>query len=394
VIDWRWAAPPIAASAPLHGALALGTDLSPDEAYYLSAARLGSHLLVDHPPLTPWLLGVTDAAIPGPVELGVRVWPFFGSLVVALLVVAIAAQRGARGTALGWAALVGSFALLSIAGGFVMTPDTPLLVSLSALLWLAGRPPEASPAREVLADLGWAVCCAAMCLSKVIALPVVGVVTALSPGSHRRKLLGAVASVATLPWWWPSLRFQWDHAYGSDGSAWMLDAAFSAFAEAIGAQVGLWSPWVLAGAAIALWRARAERLARLDGALIAALTGLVIASAWVRAVAPEANWWAPAALLATVWAGRSIARWSAPHRVAVAIWIVAPSLVAASHVLYPWLPIPPERDPTLRLRGWRGPDPPIDAPGVGEYGPAAQACALRDDCDAIESYLLNLNEMD
>ena len=39
---WPWtAALVVAAAIPLHVALALGTDLSPDEAYYLCAARRG-----------------------------------------------------------------------------------------------------------------------------------------------------------------------------------------------------------------------------------------------------------------------------------------------------------------------------------------------------------------
>lgn len=384
---WRAVGWPIAAAIPLHVALAVGTELSPDEAYYLVAARRGPHLLVDHPPLVPWLLSVTDGLF-GSVEVGVRVWPVVLSSLTAVGAVQLAEQRGLDVATQGRVALVLSLSLLATAGGFVMTPDTPLLASLVGLLWLAGGPEPTRALPRLASDVAWAAGSALACLSKVVALPVLAVMTVFGANSSRRRLAGLAAGLATLPWIWPSLRFQWDHAYGSV-VPWTAARAALAAAEAASVQVALWSPWIVVGGAIAIWRAPG-RLGRLDRALAGALTGLVLASALARAHPPEANWWAAAALVVTLWGADHVGRLGAAHRRGLAAAIVVPTAIAASHAMWPWLPLPLERDPTARLHGWSTPSPPIGAPGIGPYGPAAQACVLRDDCREIDEHFIDI----
>ncbi len=85
----------VAAAVPVHLGLALVTDLSPDEAYYLCAARLGGGRIVDHPPLTLWLLALSDRWFVGPVELRVRIWAVVFSFATGLACVALARARGA-----------------------------------------------------------------------------------------------------------------------------------------------------------------------------------------------------------------------------------------------------------------------------------------------------------
>ena len=64
---------------------------------------------------------------------------------------------------------------------------------------------------------------------------------------------------------------------------------------------------------------------------------------------------------------------------------------AAAHTAYPCLPLPLRADPTARLHGWsRGPEP-LEAPGIGPYGPAAERCVYRSKCEEIIKYI---NEID
>jgi hypothetical protein len=114
----------VAAAAPLHVALALRTDLSPDEAYYLCAARAGGALppLVDHPPLLPWILRITDRITLIPLELRVRVVPIVCALALGLLCVELARRRGGGSEGRSFAAWIAGWAILPTTAGFIATP--------------------------------------------------------------------------------------------------------------------------------------------------------------------------------------------------------------------------------------------------------------------------------
>jgi hypothetical protein len=358
----------VAAAVPLHVGLALLTDLSPDEAYYLSAARLGRDL-VDHPPLLMWLLRLGDRCTALPVELRVRLWPVLFSLATGLAIVELARRRGAEGDGCMLAAWVGSWALLPTAGGFVATPDGPLLLAVSlALLWGGARPAAAG------------VALAAGALAKVTALPVGA---ALAIGGRRWWL--AIAPWAALPWLWASLRFQWRHAFGQ-GGGWSVGAAIGAVGAAAGAQALMWSPMVA-------WRGlRGVRgLPGEDRALAWGLTGLVAASALIRAVPPEPNWWAPAAIVVIAGFARSAVDLSRRARRVILATVLLPTAIAAAHTARPILPLPERLDPTARLHGWRAGREPLGAPGIGVYGPAAERCVYRDECDEISSYFSKMD---
>src|SRR5262249_48235030 len=126
-------------------------------------------------------------------------------------------------------------------------------------------------------------------------------------------------------------------------------------------------------------------------AVAIALTALVALSALVRGIPPEANWWAPAALVMMIAAAPRIARRRATHRVAIGFALVAPTLIASAHALRPFLPLSLPYDPAARLHGWSRGAAPIQAAGVGRYGPPAEQCVYADDCDAIDS-ILNKNQ--
>jgi hypothetical protein len=373
----------VAAAVPMHLMLALGTDLSPDEAYYLCAARLGRPV-ADHPPLTVWLLSASDHWSFLPVELRVRVWAIGLSLATSLGLVALARLRGAGREGCTLAAWLGTWALLPMAGGFVTTPDSPLLVAAVLALLFAGR-----SAGGVGASL-WA-----GTLAKVVALPL-GALVALGGGEvrerQRRGSLGgahrwaAVAGpVLALPLVLTSLRFQVQHAFAPP-VAWSLRRAAVAVVAASGAQALLWSPQVLGHALLG-----ARVLPRCDRAVLAGFTAMVAISAGLRAVPPEPNWWAPAAVVAVVATAVRANQLSVTSRRALLATVLVPTAVALAHTLHPFLPLSPSADPGARLHGWREAHPPSDAPGVGVYGASAERCVYHAQCHEILSYFNQMN---
>jgi hypothetical protein len=376
----------VAGAVPLHLWLALGTDLSPDEAYYLCAARRGGGL-VDHPPLVVWLLRLSDRWASVPVELRVRVWPVVLAFATGLAIVELARRRGAGREGCLLAAWVGSWALLPTAGGFVCTPDGPLLCAFCAALLLAGsgrdggpESPPYPPGRTAAAGL--ALCAGA--LAKVVALPLGVALAVAARGRRRGRVAMALLPFVALPLLLPSLRFQLRHAYAPVAGAWSPGTALGALLAAASAQALLWSPFVLVRGL--------RRLAQPERTIVVAMTALVVVSALVRAVPPEPNWWAPAALaLVVAGAAHTGAAGSPRARAAVLASVLLPTLIASAHTLRPFLPLPPDKDPTARLHGWSSASPPADAPGVGPYGPAAERCVYSGSCDEIERYFSYLN---
>lgn len=378
----------IAAAIPFHLALALGTDLSPDEAYYLSAARHTGFLrgIPDHPPLTLWLLRVGDT-LPLPLELRVRLSAVLFSAATAVACVELARRSGAGPRACLLTATVSAWALLPTAGGFLATPDAPALLAIAlAFLLSAG---ELTRRRAALAGLALAL----GALAKVVVLPLALLLALFAgrepsrPASVTARLLVAFATLPVFPLLLPSLTFQLHHAFRQTASTgWSLLGALGALLAAAGAQALLWSPPLLWFA----WRGL-PRLASPHRAVVAGLTALVAASALLRALPPEPNWWAPAALLAIVAA--ALATDSAPRaRRAILLSVLLPTAVAAAHAGFRVLPLPPSADPTARLHGWSTGAEPTSAPGVGPYGPAAERCAYQESCEEIVNYFKALND--
>lgn len=369
----------VLAALPVRLALALATDLSPDEAYYLSAARL-DQAIVDHPPLLMWLLRASDRWTSAPIELRVRVWAMLFSLATGLACFVLAKRRGAgpQGTVL--AAWIGSWALLPMAGGFVTTPDGPFLLAVAlALLAADPRAPRALAGGAALF---------AGALAKVTALPVAVALAAGLRGTPVAARLALIALPAVaLPWLWPSLRFQLHHAFAQKApTGWTLLAALGAVPAALAAQAALWSPAVI-------WRgARAlPDLPRPDRLLVLGLTALLLVSALARAIPPEPNWWAPAAIVVLAAFARTADALSPRARRAILAGVLVPTAIAVLHTMRPFLPLPPSADPTARLHGWSHGSGPADAPGVGVYGVAAERCAYRNECSEILSYFKQMH---
>jgi hypothetical protein len=125
-------------------------------------------------------------------------------------------------------------------------------------------------------------------------------------------------------------------------------------------------PWTLGSAA---------------GALVAA------AAALARAVLPEPNWYAPAALILVVCAASSVQDLAPRVRLAMLLATLLPTALAAAHTLRPFLPLPADAEPTDRLHGWRDGHPPaLDTAGAGPYGPTAERCVYQQTCKEINAY--------
>jgi hypothetical protein len=380
-----------AAALPVRAILAASTDLSPDEAYYLCAARAEGVLppIADHPPLMPWLLRLSDALTFLPVELRVRVWPMALSFLLGIGCIELARRRGADRAGCLLAAWIGSWALLPMTAGFVATPDGPASVaSLAALVW-AGSTEPAEPrlrARSAAWTLVTGLVLAAGALAKVVVVPIAVVVAILARGrSYAHRTLLLVPLAASFPLLVPSLRFQLHHAFADRPDAWRPAGALASLAEAALVQGLLWSPWVLARG----FRA-ARALPAADIGLLASMSAMVGISALARGVPPEANWWAPAALVVVTGAAIARSPLRRAARAGLLATVVLPTLIAALHVLRPFLPLPPQADPTARLHGWSEGREPVGAAGVGIYGPAAERCVYRGTCEEIDSYF---NEM-
>lgn len=324
----------IAVATLLRLALAPLRILSPDEAYYLAAARTGI-AIPDHPPLLRLLLAVADR-LPGPVELRVRSIAAVLGAVTALGVVALAraiadhARIPAHPTL---AAILASFGLIGFAGGIVTTPDAPFLAATVWMLVVATRAPRAVPL-AILAAIALS--------SKASALaPILAIAFGLAR-RHRAAALGIVAgAVAALPLAARSLVLQAGHAAGRSA---LVSAPHVGPLAALGALLAgaffLYSPpvWVRAAKARALFAVVPGAALLLVGSSI-----LLAASALVSGRPPEPNWIAPATLVVV-----AVASVGDPMSRAGLALHVAPTAIAVALFVGPDR-APPHADPLGRL---------------------------------------------
>ncbi len=358
---------------PMRLGLAACTQLSPDEAYYVCAARLGA-TIPDHPPLIVWLLRAS-LALPSaiPIELRVRLWPLLIGTAIPLILIRLVACNS-EPPAQRWTAVLASWLPLPLAGGFLATPDA--LAALAVAILMLGEQLPRSLRANVLASAATLV----GSLGKGIVVPAAAVFGATTTQGPWRRVSIALGLAAAIPLSMRPLVFQLEHVYRPPHWT-LLGAALALTAAAVG-QLALWNPITVAIGCRPRWMP-----APTDRGLIVVLSALFFASALARATPPEPNWLAPAALALLPAAARGL---SCAHRAArVACVALGPglTLVMASHVLVPWMPLRWEVDPSARLHGWSGPDAPLRAVGVGGYGAAAEKCVYRRDCDEIDALL-------
>lgn len=353
--------------------------LSPDEAYYLCAARSGWPI-VDHPPLLGALLTLTDR-LPLPLETRVRVVAVVLQTATALLIGLLAAEgsEGAgdeagedRARRFTFAVFLSTWGLMPWVAGLITTPDAPLLAATAGALLFARR----------RARVGLLLCVALAVSAKATGLLVAG---ALALDLRARDRVGAAVALLggllVAPLAWPSLVAQVGHALGRGG---LVSAPFIGRPAALGALLG--GVLLLFGPA-ACWLAYRgrDRLGSLPGAtpLVVGLSAATVASALVSGRAPEPNWIAPAFVplfaIAVPRAGALLALHVAPAVVGIVAWLTFGSA----------LPLSAARDPLARLplRGHQ----PADSLALPPYARPAWACLYEEDCRRIRVIFSSYN---
>ncbi len=339
--------------------------LSPDEAYYLCAARRGWPI-VDHPPLLGWLLSATDR-LGGPIELRVRVVAAVLQMVTALAIAGTAASI--RPEAFAWGAFLATWGLMSWVSGLIATPDAPLLATTACLVYVAGRERPSVVAVFALSFLAVA--------AKVSGLIVVVAVGAALPVRGRLAAIGGAA--LAIPLARASLHAQIAHALGRGALVSSPRVGpLVALLALVGGAVALYGP-ALGYLAV---RGRAH-VTRVPGgpAMVASLFLLAIVSALVSGRAPEPNWIAPALipiLIASAIAATELT--TRAHR-AVQIVHLLPAMLAiglwgARDVL------PPRLDPLARVPRDRER---AEAQPLPRYAKPAWACVYDRRCNEIEA---------
>ena len=376
----RWVYAIVFAAMVVRAVLATLRRLTPDEAYYLCAARRGALAwpIPDHPPAIGALLATADHLFPGPIELRVRLVSIVLQAVTALGVARLAAElaprRGADPlVAATVAAALATWMLLPTAGGLIATPDAPLLAALAWLLVATFR--QQRSALDDFAALGLTAIALA---SKVSALALVAPLAlhAAATRDGRRVLTLVCGAALGLAFALPSLRMQLAHAIGLGPAVTAPNVGpLPALGALLASQLALWTPPVVW---IALRASR--RLPRAIAFACAVLVGALVLSAIVSGRAPEPNWIAPAALplLAIAAVDLSVATRSS-RRVVLAI-AVLPTVAAIALWIAPPI-LPAGRDPLARA-------PHGDAPLPSEippYGVAAWRCVYASRCADIDA---------
>jgi 4-amino-4-deoxy-L-arabinose transferase-like glycosyltransferase len=317
----------LAVSAAVRLALALGTDIYFDEAYYWQWARHLDWGYYDHPPLVAWLiaaLGIRPTALLCGAGTVAAVWGLARDV------------YGTREAA--WrAAALWSVVPAGMLAGVWATPDTPLLLFWVLALWALYRE------RWVLAGLA----CGLALLSKYPGVLLAAAFVAAA-ARHRRlpagawltALLGVLLFVPVVLWNaqrdWVGFAFQLKHGLGGVGG-------WRTFGEFLAGQLAMGGPVLLPLTLVYVVRGPREQFL-LRAAAAAPLLLFGYASFRARG---EANWPAAAWLSACVGVAGMRVGWFR----AAALGNLVLVLAASAHLLFPVLRF--DRDvPLARTHGW------------------------------------------
>lgn len=308
-------------------ALALGTDVYFDEAYYWQWARHLAWGYFDHPPLIAWLIAAFDirpAALLCGAGTVAALWGFARDV------------HGNREAA--WrAAALWSVLPVATMTGVLATPDAPLMLCWTLALWALWRE------RWALAGLASGLALLSKYPAVLIALAFLATVVRqrrLPAGAWVTALLGVLLFLPVVLWnahrEWVGFAFQLRHGLSGSGQ-------LKFFAEFLGGQLALGGPVLLPLALVYAVRGPREQFLLRAATLIPLL---FFGYAALRARG-EANW--PAAAYLTTCVGVAGMRpvW---FRV-TAFSGLAIVLVMSSHLLFPVVQLP--RDvPLARTHGW------------------------------------------
>lgn len=317
----------LAVSAGVRLALALGTDIYFDEAYYWQWGRHLAWGYYDHPPLVAWLIAA----------LGIRPTALLCGAGTVAAVWGLARDVYGDREAAWRAAALWSVVPAGLLAGIWATPDTPLLLCWVLALWALYRE------RWVLAGLA----CGLALLSKYpgVLLAAAFVAAALRArrlpaGAWLTALLGVLLFLPVVLWNarqdWVGFAFQLEHGLGGTGG-------WRTFGEFLAGQLALGGAVLFPLTAVYVPRGPREQFL-LRAAAAAPLLLFGYAALRTRG---EANWPAAAYLSACV----GLAGMSPGWFRAAALANLAVVLAVGSHLLFPVLRF--QRDvPLARTHGW------------------------------------------
>ena len=367
--------------------VAARTGLAPDEAYYWQWSKNLGLSYPDHPPMIAWLIRL-GTIICGDTPLGVRLPGIIGAVAATFLCHRIALSVGLDEKHAAAAAILSSALIAPAGAALIMTPDTPL-----GVLWLAASALliRLSRGADPRIWYGMAVVAALSILSKYSGFLLITLIGMVCIGERRRlepthHLIAAAGVMVALLL--PHLIAEWQHGFSAGrfqgrhlmgrlpmAQALQIPARLLAL---LSGQIGLMTPLVAIFAIKTLWE-NPRRLRVLSLGLL--LPILATASAAVL-THPEQNWASlghPAAAILAVYGVSKSTRLKRPLR-----WLagvvgsgIVLSVLVHVHLLYPYLPLPPKRDPTARLHGFEAlraipMDPDADGIVCDNYGLAAQ----------------------
>ena len=356
----------VTASLVMRTALALGLDLTPDEAYYWEFARRPALSYFDHPPMVGYLIAPARMIF-GDTVLAVRLPALIGFTVLMWVMFVLGKTVSGGDTRVGfWSALLLQIHPAGTALGFIMTPDVPLAcawgVGIVAFLKVIERD-----------SFGWWValglCLGLGAMSKynmIFFCPGIAVVILawkdLRPllGTGRfwtMMLLAALGAVPVLLWnadhEWISLRFQFQHGFQASNRS--MSASIGEF---LGGQLGTLGPvlyvviwFVTLKTLITAWRDNDRP--RFALAILALPTMVFFLKRGFHSKV-EANW----PQIAYLSVMPLVAHWMNTGRSTRRILTVClPSLLLMSlAVLQAFtlvLPLPGRSDVSMRLHGWK-----------------------------------------
>ena len=352
----------------VRGVVAARLDLSPDEAYYWTWSQQWLLGYFDHPPMVAWLIGISTTLF-GHNELAVRLPALLLSVVSVWALFRITERLVEDAKVAMWVALLACSTPLMAVGSIIHTPDAALSAAWAWALVFAMDAMRKNRWRDWL-GLGLALGLGLLAKASAwLLLPGLGLF-ALTSKAGRDRLMGVgpvlavfVALLLAAPnLWWElghggqSLGFQWAHVFGE------LRFRPLGTLDFLGAQAGVISPLIFV-ACIVFWFTgwrRGVRFGRPEAYLLWCTSGpwvigFLLLSSLQRV---EANWPAPvylAALPGLAWAllggGTYLRRRKLWMSLALGLSLVT-TLIVHAHALSPFLPLPADRDPTARLRGW------------------------------------------
>ncbi len=346
--------------------MALYLDLNPDESYYWQLSKNLDWSYFDHPPMVAWLIAASRSIF-GENAFHIRAVALLAG-VIASWFVFITGKEFLNSPKAGFlAAALANFSPAGVVVGFITTPDTPLYLAWSIGIYAFLKAINDQRRRWWIVT-GLALAFGALSKYNMI-LFVPGIaVTILAFKRYRHLvftqrywLMVILAAIGTIPiiYWnyqhdWVSIRFQLEH-----GTRPANRSIIKNFGDYLGGQLATVGLTLLP----LIWFIT---LKHIKSAFTAndekrfflawlALPGMLLFSYTGMSAKVEANWPQMAYLSAILLTAEWILQASnLKKRLA---WVISPSLIlavlAVTHGLTLFMPIPPRADISARMHGWQ-----------------------------------------